>query len=751
MIFLLITEQSEYIISNELDKINKLSGIYGYFIKKYLERKNIKVICLEFKKILNNIPEANNCLITVSRGVSSLDLNSYNNLRKKIKNKIMTMCENSKFVGKEDILFFINGKKKSKCIKTTFLVDQELFKLKKESDKIIIIVENKKLINNLSNVELDKTDFIINSLLEFKNKPDREDIQIIYKGKKLFYEINDIIDYELAQIDENDSEFNIKLGYDEIIEYFNKANIYVNTHYKSFGLTNFECAMSGTLIVTFENFIKETNINLVRNHIITKEQVELNNIDWDEIINKINIKESINKVKNFTYKNMVDKIVNIINLEPKVAICFSGAIRDFDRCIPSIQKYFLNNFKNKDIFLHLWTFNKDENNNLITNFKWRNSIISSDKIINILQPVSYQIDNYNSDWEQQIISNSGIDLNKFVTLDEKNYGINCCSMYWKILKCFELMNEYSKKNNINYDLIIRARLDFIWEDYIYPTDFKIINNVVNLIKDRYAIHSNLITNDKFFAGNYNVMEKMCNIFNELSKYQKNLIKLDGQVINEIFILNNNFDCNWLGHYNTYYKHMNRHNIILKNTSVLINIIQDKICNELIYSLLNNGYTVTNLNDNTDNYNLLFDNYNSSVDYNKIKNPDIVISLVNNIIQLNVFKKEFKLIFSDNLILIIIDNPNYLIDFINSIIINFSNKIPLEYNFIIFKQIINIKENEKIIYKYMDHGYYESKIICKDINNNFIIDFNNNQISISRNTFKLKNIILYYKSGYLPIN
>lgn len=742
MTFLLITLQAEYVTSNQLDKITKLSGIYAYFIKKYLERANIKVICIEFKKKLNNIPEANNCLITVNRGVSCLHLNNYNILRRKIKNKIMTISENSKFVGQEDILFFINGKTKSKCIKTSFLVDLEVFKPEKELDKLIIIVENEKLVNNL---ELDKTDFIINSLLEFKNVSSKN-IQIIYKGKKSFYEINDLIDYELAYIDENDSENILKIGYDKIIEYYNKANIFVNTHHKSFGLSIFEYAMSGTLIVTFENFIKNSYINLFRNHIITKEQVESNNIDWNEIINKIDIKESIKKVKKFTYNNIVNKIINVINFQPKVAICFSGAIRNFDRCIPSIQKYFLNNFKNKDIFLHLWTFDKDENNNLTTNFKWRNSSTSAEKIIDILKPVSYQIDNYNSDWEQQIISNSGIDLDKFDTLDEKNYGINCCSMYWKIFKCFELMNEYSLKNNINYDLIIRARLDFIWEDHIYSENFQIINNVINLIKDRYATHSNLITNDKFFAGNYEIMKKMCNIFWELSTFQKNLIKLDGQVINEFFILQNKFDHNWLGHKDTYYKHINRHDIILNNISVHINIIQNKICNEIIYSLLDNGYIVSNLNNNTNNYNLLFDNYNDN-----IINPDIVISMVDNIIQMNIFTKEFKLIFSDNLILTIIDNPNYLIDFIKSIIINNSNEIPLEYNFINIKQIVDIKENEKIVYKYIDRGYYDSSIITKDINDNFIINFNNNHISVLRNTFKLENIILYYENGFLPIN
>ena len=58
----------------------------------------------------------------------------------------------------------------------------------------------------------------------------------------------------------------------------------------------------------------------------------------------------------------------------KIAICFSGAIRDFNTCIPSIQKYLLNNL-NADIFLHLWKFSND--NSLNINFKWRDSNIDN--------------------------------------------------------------------------------------------------------------------------------------------------------------------------------------------------------------------------------------------------------------------------------------------------------------------------------------------------------------------------------------
>lgn len=755
MNFLIITEQADMVSNYQLDKINKLSAIYACFIKKYIERNNIKVLCLDFNKIKNLIiPEANNCFITINRGVMSLNPSIYENLRRKIKNKIITISETSKFVGQEDILFFINGKSKSKCVKTTLLADPEVFFPTKNNNILTIIVEHKYNKSISSILETDKTDLIIKSLLEFKKVSRKKlfgtfrkkPLQIIYKGKKSFYELNNLEDYEKAlELDSDILNENI-IGYTDIINFYNKAHIYINTHIKSFGLSILENAMAGTLVVTFEGFIKDQYLSMIKYHVLSKETTSF---DWNAIINCINVKESVKMVKKrYTYKNIINKIINVINFNPKVAICFSGAIRNFDRCIPSITKYFLNKFPGSDIFLHLWTFNdSDKENNFMTKFKWRNSSTCSDRIVNILKPVKYVIEEYNDEWEKTILSNSGIDINKFITEHEKNYGVNCCSMYWKILKCFELVEEHSVLNNVKYDLIIRARLDFIWEDYIYPENFKIINNSLNLIKDRYATHSNLITNDKFFAGNQDVMKKMVEIFEKLSKYQDQGLKLDGQVINEAHISQNKFEVNWIGHKDTYYKHMERHNIKLKNINIVIDIENSFIRNELIYNLLENGFTISSVKQ-VDNYNALFYNY-----VGWIENPEFIIKSINNLnYEIKKNNKQISLVFEDKLIKTIQNNNiKYFNDFIIDLVENWSDDIFSKYNFSSIKQIVQLNPNEKIIYKYIDRGYFNCEFVTIDIDNNYVIKFNNENITVQRNSFKIKNIIKYYEDGILPIN
>jgi len=105
----------------------------------------------------------------------------------------------------------------------------------------------------------------------------------------------------------------------------------------------------------------------------------------------------------------------------RVAICFSGAIRNFDDCISSTLKYLINNFENVDIFLHLWTYSSNnEDSNINYNFKWRKEDIYIENIIKILNPVKYNIDEYSNKWEEVIKEESKIKIKKFESEQKKN-------------------------------------------------------------------------------------------------------------------------------------------------------------------------------------------------------------------------------------------------------------------------------------------------------------------------------------------
>ena len=163
--------------------------------------------------------------------------------------------------------------------------------------------------------------------------------------------------------------------------------------------------------------------------------------------------------------------------------------------------------------------------------------------------------------------------------------------------------------------------------------------------------------------------------------------------------------------------------------------------------MNIGYLVYSEN-HIYNYNMiskLYCNDNTNIQFNLyIKNINKQIIIFNGETKL------FTLVIKDNLKIILDLEPKYLIDFIICLVNNINNIQISEFYFDKTKQINQIEPDDKIIYKYMDRGYYLTKYIGSE-NNKYIIDFNKKKIKVNRNTFKLLNIVKYYEKDILPIN
>jgi hypothetical protein len=239
----------------------------------------------------------------------------------------------------------------------------------------------------------------------------------------------------------------------------------------------------------------------------------------------------------------------------------------------------------------------DETMNTSQRFKWRNDACAEDYVVDRLKPIRYQIDTFSGEWEKRIIDESGLDLSR-VPHDNLKYAINGTCMYYKIMKANQMAIEYANENDFQYDVIIRARLDFIWEDHIKLNDFKNIDDkTIFLIKDRYATHSRLETNDKFFAGSTKAMEIMCNLYNCIITYQNAGMKIECQTLNENHIKKSGLSVGWIGHSQTYYKCMGRHAIKITNRNIYINndITLSKFWYQLAYHLMYQNYFVYYLN------------------------------------------------------------------------------------------------------------------------------------------------------------
>jgi len=456
----------------------------------------------------------------------------------------------------------------------------------------------------------------------------------------------------------------------------------------------------------------------------------------------------------------------------KIAICFSGSIRDFPTCLPSLKRYLLDNL-NADIFLHLWKMDNTSELETDVNFKWRNDSCAEDYVIDQLKPVSHVIDKYSEEWKTKIINDSCIKIDK---LDAylKSYAINACGMYYKINKCFELVEDYCGKNNTKYDIVIRARLDFIFEDHVLEKDFiNFTDNKIFLIRDRYATHSKLVTNDKFFAGSFNAMKKMCDLFKYIHIYQPCLKMVEGQSLNEMHIRTSKFQATWIGHKHTYYKCMGRHRIFKNHKYIIIenNRLINDFLYELSYYLLYDGYNIIYLN-KSDIVNKQIDILSKFENFS-FANESIILNhaeyYIGNIYNKNLTNKQIIINYSTsdsagnttnntpNNTTFIYTNKNIgtnnLVNFVVSIIT--TNQYGNTYCFDKELLVNEIDTNENVIYQYLDHGYYSAKILSYDKKNNkYTLQVGKVIRNCTRNDFKIIDLIKYHKrigATIMPIN
>ena len=300
-ILILCYQANILVLDNAIDHINNLSSIYSYFFKKYLQKKNVQIDIKDIKDNLDSINDTwDHCFILVNRGSSVV--NNFSVLRNKITGKIFTICESNKYRGEEDFLIHYLGKSKPRCIKVHWMADSEILIPQKDPKKIVILVDHKYYGKNDSRIsKLDKTEFILKSLLDYKNK------NKFYNDKEIV--IKHIIANNVITIN-NENDFKntffkqgYAVSYGSIIKNYNECDIFVNTHFESMGLTVLECAMGGALILTFKDFLKDEFRKQVHNIVLDE-----NNINWEFIFSNINYELARNKVIKYSYENNINYI-----------------------------------------------------------------------------------------------------------------------------------------------------------------------------------------------------------------------------------------------------------------------------------------------------------------------------------------------------------------------------------------------------------------------------------------------------------
>lgn len=182
----------------------------------------------------------------------------------------------------------------------------------------------------------------------------------------------------------------------------------------------------------------------------------------------------------------------------KIALLISGSFRHAEKGIPTLLANFIKE-NEVDIFVDTWKIIKQMR---IPNDKndEQDKIINVDNILNLPNLKSARI-------EDNIV------LGKEYKVELEHF-INAVYMYYKIQKCFQLMEDYEIVNNFQYDIVIRTRPDLHFE----LSDLSLLNHCEDnvLYFTHYQYYHGVC--DQFFFGKRDLMKKICYLYDDIPKY-----------------------------------------------------------------------------------------------------------------------------------------------------------------------------------------------------------------------------------------
>lgn len=242
-------------------------------------------------------------------------------------------------------------------------------------------------------------------------------------------------------------------------------------------------------------------------------------------------------------------------MSKRIALLLSGNLRTFFYNNNYIAKEYLNFVKEQDIDVFMYTDNNDFYHNDCQYFSENNK----DKILGIKNDYNkrlYKNTTFINYGEAKTIMETNLfdifgDKLKKIHIEDFNpnkideiYDINnkyhntfmnnpysdmvrkraLMGQQYKNYMCYNLMTDYEKETNIEYDIIIKSRFDTLLKN-IKTLDIKNLN----YNKKLYCIKHQYWIGDVWAIGNRFIMDKYCNYYNCIScNIYDNIYSLDGK-------------------------------------------------------------------------------------------------------------------------------------------------------------------------------------------------------------------------------
>jgi hypothetical protein len=201
----------------------------------------------------------------------------------------------------------------------------------------------------------------------------------------------------------------------------------------------------------------------------------------------------------------------------KTAILISGQVRDARECFPTLRDHIINPY-NADVFIETWI---PDNNVLDHRGQLISNNLSSDEVLTMYKPKMARFEDFDN---SPLIENiKSLNIQARTAYDGSSAWEtkihNVFFMYYKVWRCFNLMEEYEKVNSVVYDRVFRMRFDLKFDS------FPIIEPAEQTVYVPAGFDHRGGINDLLSFGDRKTMQKVCDLFRNLLSYSSQGIGL----------------------------------------------------------------------------------------------------------------------------------------------------------------------------------------------------------------------------------
>ena len=294
----------------EFADIKGTSYLYSYYLRKEFERRGIETdfalaagskesdICYQGNYC---IPEGDHILSVEQRGwLNRKDCPTlFEKVRKSIKGKVCTICDNSNTIGPEDLLFYaVPAPSKPKAVYVGWAADHTLCYPDKTLGEIRILIDHSYYGKSKQDFSVQMIDEVFRFARAYEG---RVVVRRFVTGGVETMDIRKPPRYEIYR--------RMGLPYLGACEEYRKADIFVVTHRGTMELSVLESAMSGAFVIAPNLFISRGLIDPL--HHIKLPHSKLS-IPWSRVLGMLDVKKSVMQAKANTWERLVDRMLEAL-------------------------------------------------------------------------------------------------------------------------------------------------------------------------------------------------------------------------------------------------------------------------------------------------------------------------------------------------------------------------------------------------------------------------------------------------------